>query len=162
GVMIPKDFDDFLKAYQRGARHLDEGTGLRQLAAPLDKVLNVPATDKDGRFQVTGTGVGRLVGLELKHPALAQSNILVVTREGLEREPTNRGPLKSGGARRDSPPPLHAPSFEYVVEPTRIIQGIVREAESGKPVAGATVQTAGVNSVTDAEGRYRLVGMRKS
>jgi RNA polymerase sigma factor (sigma-70 family) len=162
GLMIPKDFDDFLKAYQRGARHLDEGTGIRQLSVPLDKVLTGQPTDKDGRFQVTGAGVGRLVGLEVKHPALAQSNILVVTHEGLDIEPINKGILQNLGARRDSPPPLHAPSFEYVVEPTRVIQGIVRETESGKPVAGATVQTAGAKSVTDAEGRYRLVGMRKS
>jgi hypothetical protein len=160
--MIPKDFDDFLKAYQRGVRHLDEGTGLRQLAAPLDKVLNVPATDKDGRFQVTGAGVGRLVGLEVKHPALAQSVILVVTREGLDLEPVNKAILQNLGARRDTPPPLYGLTFQYVVEPTRVIEGTVREAITGSPVAGAKVEAAGVTSVTDADGRYRLAGMRKT
>jgi RNA polymerase sigma factor (sigma-70 family) len=162
GVMVPKDFDDFLKAYQRGVRHLDEGTGLRQLAGPLTKVINVPASDKDGRFQVAGAGVGRLVVLEVKHAAMAQSIVPVVTREGLDIEPINKAILQNLGARRDAVPLLYGLSFEYVVEPTRIIQGTVREAGSGKPVAGATVQTAGVTSVTDVEGRYRLAGMRKA
>jgi hypothetical protein len=162
GVMVPKDLDDFLKAYQRGARHLDEGTGLRQLAVPLNKVLNVSATDKDGRFQVTGAGVGRLVGMEVKHPALAQSVIPVITSEDVDIGPINKAILQNPEARRDSISPLYGLSFEHVVEPTRVIEGIVREADGGKPVARATVQAAGVASVTDAEGRYRLAGMRKS
>jgi protocatechuate 3,4-dioxygenase beta subunit len=160
-VLVPKDLDDLLKAYQRGVRHFDEGTGLRQLAVPLNKVLNVPASDKDGRFQVTGAGAGRLVVLEAKHAALAHSVIPVVTREGLNIEPINKAILQNLGARRDAVPTLYGLSFEYVVEPRRVIEGTVREAGSGKPVAGATVQTAGVTSVTDAEGRYRLAGMRK-
>ena len=52
--------------------------------------------------------------------------------------------------------------FDYVLNPTRVIAGTVRDRATGKPLAG--VQVAGwgpayVNSLTDRDGRYRLQGL---
>ena len=61
-------------------------------------------------------------------------------------------------------PVLFAPEFDFVGELGRIVQGIVREAGSGRPVAGALVRGNGgygglIWSTTDSQGRYRLEGM---
>src|SRR5262249_37952461 len=63
-------------------------------------------------------------------------------------------------------------SFDHTAAPTRPIVGVVRDRDTGKLLAGVTVQShrfAGTNTggdssvraVTDKDGRYRLVGMPK-
>ncbi|MCA9139900.1 MAG: carboxypeptidase regulatory-like domain-containing protein [Planctomycetales bacterium] len=59
-------------------------------------------------------------------------------------------------------------SIELIVEPTKPIQGIVRDIQSGSPVPGITVYGEEENThrlvraVTDANGRYELTGLPKS
>src|SRR5262249_23262862 len=66
----------------------------------------------------------------------------------------------------------HGANFRYVAGPTKPIVGVVRDRDTKKPLAGVTVQSYklanspyhGVDMVrttTDAQGRYRLVGMPK-
>jgi RNA polymerase sigma factor (sigma-70 family) len=165
GVLAFERLDDFLRAYEREVSHSDEGTKTRRLAVPLSKVLRVTATDKAGRFEVRGVGAERLVGLEVKSAGSAHDTMAVVTRAGLDVKAINRAvaAATARGPEGGRVPLLLGPSFEHVVEPTRAIEGAVREAGSGKPVAGAIVSTAGAGTaVADALGRYRLVGMRKA
>jgi len=59
------------------------------------------------------------------------------------------------------PPVLYGPSLEYVAMPERIVEGVVREAGSGKllpgvHVSGGTGYGSQVGAITDKEGRYRL------
>ena len=72
--------------------------------------------------------------------------------------------------RQQSRTTYHARRFEYAAEPTRPIEGVVRDKDTGKPIAGVTIQSdkfAGTNTsgdgsvrtVTDQDGRYRLMGM---
>jgi RNA polymerase sigma factor (sigma-70 family) len=162
GVMAFERLDDFLRVFQKESKHIDEGTGARRLDFPLNDVLHVHPTDKDGRFEMKGIGVERLVGLRVKNAALADSPMLVVTRASFDAKSYAKDLLRGRGERV---PPLFGPSFEHVVERAeakRAIEGTVREAGSGKAVAGATVQALGVLTRTDAQGRYRLVGMRKA
>ncbi len=163
GVMAFERLDDFLRVFQKETKHVDEGTGARRLNLPLNDVLRVPTTDKDGRFEVKSVGVERLVGIEVKGAAVAPSMVLVVTREKFDAKSYLKSTLRRDG---DGVPPLFGPSFEHVVDravatTTLAIEGTVREAGSGKPVADATVSAAGVTAITDARGHYRLAGMRK-
>ncbi len=57
--------------------------------------------------------------------------------------------------------------FDHVAEPSRPIVGVVRDKDSGKPLAGAVVRSSRgignpgrfVRTTTDAEGRFRLTGL---
>jgi RNA polymerase sigma factor (sigma-70 family) len=154
--------DDFLFFFQRERKHFDELPGTRWLRLPLNSMLRVKPTDKDGRFEIAGIGVERLVGLEVKSPAIIEDMMLVVTRENFDSKEYLKNLLRSSGERV---PPLFGLSFEHVVEraeANRAIEGTVREAGSSRPVAGAVVQALGISTRTDAAGRYRLVGLRKT
>ena len=60
--------------------------------------------------------------------------------------------------------------FGHVAEPSRPITGVVRDKDSGQPLAGVVVRGTGslseayhfVQTTTDEEGRYRLVGLEHS
>ncbi len=159
GVMAFERLDDFLRVFQRETNHFDEGTGARRLNVPLDDVLHVKPTDKDGRFEIHGVGVERLVRLLVKGEARATGVIFIATRASFDAKSFARSAVRRDG---DRTPPLFGPTFEHVVtrattQPT--IEGVVREP-GGKPVVGATVVAGGASTVTDAQGHYRLVGMR--
>jgi RNA polymerase sigma factor (sigma-70 family) len=159
-VIVPAKLDDILAALPRGNRAV-ETMSAKQLTLSLNTALRVTVSDKDGRFEIAGAGGERLLYLTAKHPALAASMFLVVTRQGLDVKAINRAIAATG---RSAEVPLLGPSFEHVAEPNRLIEGTVREAGTGKPVAGATVGVYGNmgTALSDAHGRYRLSGLHKS
>src|SRR5262249_38288657 len=62
--------------------------------------------------------------------------------------------------------PLFGPTFDLVTAATRAVEGTVRDAATGKPLAGMRVSTlvgydSPVMATTDAQGRYRLAGLPK-
>jgi beta-lactamase regulating signal transducer with metallopeptidase domain/protocatechuate 3,4-dioxygenase beta subunit len=142
---------------------------------PMEKKLRIseaggpfPAveTGRDGRFEIQGLGLERMGGLMVKAPALAQTRINVVLRKGFDPRPLNETVRRrwTDMLRPGKAPVLFAPEFEFVGELGRIVQGTVREAGSGRPVAGALVRGNGgsgglIWSTTDAQGWYRLEGM---
>jgi RNA polymerase sigma factor (sigma-70 family) len=160
GIVEVPNLEAFLRAYQRELRHLDEGTGTRTLSLPQTPVVHVTPSDKDGWFTIRGIGAERLAVLQLTKATLAQSSLVVLTRAGFDArtvvQPTRQSDVGN------QVPPLFGPSFEQVVEPTRVIEGTVRDAGTGKPVAGARISAGGAAAVTDAQGHYRLAGMRKN
>jgi RNA polymerase sigma factor (sigma-70 family) len=163
GIMAFERLDDFLRAYKREDRHADEGTGSQRLNMSLDSVLNVKPTDKDGRFEIAGLGVERLVGLEVKSDIVARNPMLVVMRPDFDAKAFLKDAIRPDKEQVR----LFGPSFEHVVEraaaaQASAIEGIVREADGGKPVAGASIQALGVSTVTDARGHYRLAGLRRT
>jgi beta-lactamase regulating signal transducer with metallopeptidase domain/5-hydroxyisourate hydrolase-like protein (transthyretin family) len=123
-------------------------------------------TDDDGRFRITGLGRDRLVLLELKSPTVAFQRVQVVTR-----------PMaRVDGRRLDEPgiqdSAFHGAECTIVAQPALPIEGVIRDAENGRPIAGATVtavQVAGsrfsieglINATSDEQGRYRLIGLPK-
>jgi RNA polymerase sigma factor (sigma-70 family) len=137
-------------------------------------------TDKDGKFRLTGLGRERLVELVVRGPATEQVELMVVTRPGVDAKALSK-PIKKdmaapGGEPRfllpvlDGPSLLYGPSFEYLIGPTKPVAGVVRDKATGKPVAGVRIvgRASGVSyantsieTVTDAKGRYRLMGLRK-
>jgi RNA polymerase sigma factor (sigma-70 family) len=124
-------------------------------------------TGVDGRFRLTGIGRERVVSLKIEGPTMVPSfgNEYARTRPG----PTYRIPLD-----RNAPEygtlVFHGAAFDYAAAPTRPIVGTVRDKDAGTPLAGVTIRSdrfAGnivsgrdhVRATTDADGRYRLVGM---
>jgi RNA polymerase sigma factor (sigma-70 family) len=125
-------------------------------------------TDAEGRFQLKGVGRERLIHLTLEGPTIAQERLSAYTRPG---KPIHAGMFARNpdGGRLT----YYGADFDHTAAPTRPIVGVVRDKDTGKPLAGVTVQSdkfAGTNvsgdssvrTVTDKDGRYRLVGMPKA
>jgi RNA polymerase sigma factor (sigma-70 family) len=157
GLVALDKLDDFLRLIERGVDHVDESTVTRQLNLPLNGVLGVKPTDKDGVFELRGVGAERLALLELKDPAIAPGTIVVVARPGFDAKNLFKAPVRSDGVRL---PRFVGPSFDHVVlRPSgSAVEGQVREAGSGKPVAGAVVRAGSYSAVADAGGHYRVEG----
>jgi beta-lactamase regulating signal transducer with metallopeptidase domain len=132
-----------------------------------ENVRREATTDKDGRFRFEGLGRERVVGLTIQGDSVAFTTIDVVTRK--------TEPILARGF-----PDMHGPGaqtvygadFTYTARPGRPVEGVVRDARTKQPMAGVSVESwrfAGsdfvsiqqLKSVTDAHGRFRLVGMPK-
>ena len=119
-------------------------------------------TGADGRFTIRGVGTERIAGLRIEGPAIRTTFERVVTR----RDPTMRVPDFSPG-NVIFPMTFYGARFDHVADPSRPVVGVVRDKDTGKPIAGASVrstQTIGYSyrfaqTTTDTEGRYRLNGL---
>jgi RNA polymerase sigma factor (sigma-70 family) len=123
-------------------------------------------TGADGRFEVTGCGAERVVLLDVSGPGIAKATAWVVTREGLDVRSINKAAAERMPAPpvRGSDPVLFGPTFDFVAGPARPVEGVVRDAGTGTPLAGIRVSAivgwdCQVSAVTDARGRYRLDGL---
>jgi RNA polymerase sigma factor (sigma-70 family) len=134
---------------------------------------NTWTSDGDGRFEVKGVGRDRLGLLFFHSPALADSSVYVMARpdklRGLSSPQRNRATDTMGHAVKSLSfdPRVVGATFELVFGPTKPITGVVRLKGSGKPLAGVPVHGSesatgtSVSARTDAEGRFRLVGLPK-
>ncbi|HLJ98161.1 MAG TPA: sigma-70 family RNA polymerase sigma factor [Gemmataceae bacterium] len=140
-------------------------TGLRN--SGLAQLFPAVTTDADGRFQLKGIGRERVAGIRIEGPTIEMQQVRVMTRSG-ER-------MKVLAFRRNPRGYVltyYGATFEHYAAPTKPIVGVVRDKDIGKPLAGVTIRSdkwAGTNvsgdgqlqTVTDQDGRYRLVGMPK-
>jgi hypothetical protein len=119
-------------------------------------------TGPDGRFRITGIGRGRIATLQLDGPTIETTCFDVRTWPGAPIHlPAHRSP------RSYAPWTVYGATFEHVAGPTRAIEGVVRDRETGRPLADILVygqqsaprQASTVRTMTDAQGRYRLVGL---
>ena len=118
-----------------------------------------------------GVGRDRVVCLEFRGPMIEKAYLYAMARES--RKPPKVRPQPNRDAsmmmRIGQPPAiaLVGATFEHVAGPTKPITGVVRSKATGRPVAG--VQILGtepatrteVSTLTDAQGRFRLVGLPK-
>lgn len=144
------------------ANHLDY-----EAAAPVEEKVRETTTDAEGRFRLDGFTEERVVNLSIQGPTITRGSLTVVTRR--------TGPVPARGF-----PSLHASGteivygadFTHTAIPGRPIEGMVRDAKTGTPLAGLDVYSyryAGsdfigikdLKATTDAEGRFRLEGMPK-
>ena len=74
---------------------------------------------------------------------------------------------------KSTPLIIHSRRFEYSAAPTKPVEGVVRDKDTGRPIAGLTLHAAvyraqylgpteGIEATTDAQGRYRLIGLPKA
>ena len=137
-----------------------------QLPGIEPAVSTTVTTDANGRFRMIGLGRDRLAVLDLR-----------VCRSRSSGSRWSRGGWSEPWAVQLDEPGLEDSSYygaspTIVVEPGRPIEGIVRDADTKTPIAGAIVtamQLAGsrlsieglLSTVSDAQGHYRLVGLPK-
>ncbi len=116
----------------------------------------------DGRFVIHGIGQERVATLEIHGETIETVQIVVRTRPGATiRVPGYAGPLA------DELITIYGATFEHAAGPTRPIEGVVRDIDTQKPLAGIMIhgeRSIGnpieyVQAITDAQGRYRLVGL---
>jgi RNA polymerase sigma factor (sigma-70 family) len=146
--------EDFGAARKSLPRELG-GDGLARLAV---------TTDKQGHFELRGLGAGRVVSLRLDGPGLAAATIVARTERGPRLD------MSLGSWFSPDPHGCFGADFAVSAAPARPIVGVVRDADTGRPIPGAIVQShrfAGsqvegidiLRTRADAEGRYRLDGM---
>jgi hypothetical protein len=110
-------------------------------------------TDADGRFRLTGIGRGRRTVLGIAGPGIQRDGAQVVTGSF----PKDRPPHYSGY-------PVYDARFEHPCKPGKSISGVVRDIDTGAPLAGIRVLSrTGVHTwgTTDQDGRYRIDGLSK-
>lgn len=124
-------------------------------------------TDADGRFRLEGLGAECLVELTLQGETMAATRIEVATRK--------MDPIPARGFRNQHGPgfqSIHGADFTFTAAPSRPIEGVIKEAKTGRPVADMEVRsnrfagsdfvgTMTLKTKTDAQGRFRLSGMPK-
>ncbi|MBO0696882.1 MAG: sigma-70 family RNA polymerase sigma factor, partial [Zavarzinella sp.] len=137
---------------------------------PLESLHGAGKTDKDGRFGLKGIGAERVAQVEITAPGYGKGNVYVVTRPGLDAGPINKAAhdtippaLRIPG----QPPTLSGSKVEAVLEGTKVIEGTVTDAGTGKPMPGVLVTSgSGYNSqveaTSDQNGKYRLTGLVKN
>jgi RNA polymerase sigma factor (sigma-70 family) len=124
-------------------------------------------TDAEGRFEIKGVGRERVVHLVLEGATIARGRVSVYTRPGKPIHALEFARNPEGGQLH-----YYGSAFDHLAAPTRPIVGVVRDKDTGQPLAGVTIQSdqfagsnvsgdSSVRTVTDKEGRYRLVGMPK-
>ncbi|HEX4072631.1 MAG TPA: M56 family metallopeptidase [Planctomycetaceae bacterium] len=120
-------------------------------------------TDRDGRFVLGGIGADRGALLEIRGETIAYAQFSIDTRT------SRAAPLEPGMSETVR---VFGTNFTFEAAPTKPIEGTVRDADTGQPLAGVAIVSeamAGmrvkpfdvVRTVTDAQGRYRLVGLPK-
>jgi RNA polymerase sigma factor (sigma-70 family) len=127
-------------------------------------------TDKEGRFEIKGAGDDRLLSVSVEGDAIERTSVRIATVADFDPKTLPAAPkLPPGRLPLPTTPPLYGPVFDHPARPTQVVTGVARDKKTGKPLAnvGVTGVVPGSweNSVhvrTDAEGRYRLVGLPKA
>ena len=126
-------------------------------------------TDADGRFRIEGLGRDTMASLEISGQKTALKQVEVLARV-MER---TAGVPRHAEFVGFAEPGTYGANCTIAVEPSRPIEGLVRDAETRRPIPGAVVtlhQLSGslialdgtVLTQTDAQGRYRLTGLPKA
>src|SRR5262249_5763436 len=100
------------------------------------RLFPTAVTDAEGRFRITGLGRERVAALTLHAPAIAITQVSGRARLGT--------PIHAGSfAHNPGGPQLtyYGAAFDPPEAPTRPITGVVRDPDTGKPLAGVTIQS---------------------
>jgi protocatechuate 3,4-dioxygenase beta subunit len=143
----------------------------RQLSKYLiqsSAVVEGARTDAAGRFQIRGVGRDRVASLRVVGPTIEHRVLFVLCRPGLDVK-TLPQPEARPGMGRATLPAVHGLTFDHIARPTRPIVGKVIDRATGKGLAGMHIFGHGAGAwwgdeartVTDAEGKFRLIGLPK-
>jgi RNA polymerase sigma factor (sigma-70 family) len=169
-VYVPakENLDGYLAGWLRDLRE-NLATPQKRLYVPLDGITGAVVTDRDGRFTLHGAGAERIVHVTFSG-GVARSTPYVITRPGFDPKPYNDVLHKK--EHEDLRVlnrflGLHAPSLTFVAEPGKTVEGVVKDAATGKPLAGFRLSAlVGFGeqavAVSGADGTYRLDGLPKN
>jgi protocatechuate 3,4-dioxygenase beta subunit len=121
-------------------------------------------TGADGRFRIAGIGRERVATLEIQGPTIETVHVEVRTRPGATIRILRYPEHPEEGSTT-----IYGATFEHIAGPTRPIEGVVRDKDTGAPLAGIMVhgerelapgsRLQYVQAITDAQGHFRLVGL---
>ena len=136
------------------------GSALLSLVQPV-------VTDTKGKFTIAGIGDGRIARLLVEGKTIASEKIFVRSEPGEIIEL-----LEQRSFSKKKKFTYYPNKLSFIASPTAPITGTVRDAESKEPLAGVTIKSQKrhgnslnglgadfVRTVTDKDGKYRLVGM---
>lgn len=128
--------------------------------------------DADGKFEIQGVGLGRLLGLSFEASGIESAACRVVLDPDFDRKKVTQpseATMPGGGFQPG--PALYGPTFTHTAKPSQRIIGIVTDARTGKPIAGVQVNGSpngphwyenGSNTTSDAAGKFVLDRIAKS
>lgn len=125
------------------------------------------STGKDGRFKLEGLGPEVVADLVVSGPGIATEQLVATNHPGPELR------FVREGFRGTETTIIHPTGFQVATLPSKVVEGVVRDKDTGKPIANVNVQGAvydpqslipnhNVSVLTDAEGRYKLAGLAKA
>jgi RNA polymerase sigma factor (sigma-70 family) len=120
-------------------------------AGPLPGQSATFTTDRNGRIDFRGTGADRVVLFKLEGARIATQGVSVMAAAAAKKDPRGRTVAYGAGS-------------DVVANASRAIRGVVRDQQTGKPLAGVVVGRPGtdwVRTTTDRDGRYELRGCDK-
>lgn len=165
---LPKDGDlsPWIAALKNGEPAWTAHTKAGESCEP--RLIGLPdklMTQDDGTFSIRGLGKERIVTLAFDGEEVSHREARAITRrlETVQRVIT---PSTS------EVEPVFGSTFTFIADPARLIEGTVKDAATGKPLAGVSIESyklAGYPFVnnrvlktrSDAEGHYRLAGAPK-
>lgn len=176
------DPSSMLRALEKGgageqvfilAPHFQKQWGLELVDRRLIDLPEHVVTDQSGEFEIRGLGKDRVIHFALNGGDVAWRTIKAIGRETDPIQPSDRAPAGE---------PLYGSKFQVAVPPSRPVEGTVVDAETGKPLAGVSVEMERprshrlgramamhtnrpltvVQTTTDESGHFRLRGMAKT
>ncbi|HKB04625.1 MAG TPA: sigma-70 family RNA polymerase sigma factor [Gemmataceae bacterium] len=121
-------------------------------------------SDKDGRIKLTGIGRGRVAFVRIDGPGIESHMVWIMTAN----HDTVRVPQHPNAFSLFADQPVYGPKADIAVAPCTPVEGMVKDLDTGKPIAGATVfnllnapygmPREKVETKTDGQGHYRLDG----
>lgn len=178
GIGVPKkgDLTEFLEDLKGGSGGNDAESNFLT-TVEFSHFCPPVKTGADGRFQIRGIGGERLAQLTISGPTIETRQVMVRTRRGETMHKWAWAAYPPDDRQnRNRRLTYYGAEFEHAAAPTKPIIGVVRDKDTGKPLANAIIQsgkapggsiglrTDGHNplrTVTDKDGRYRLVGLAK-
>ena len=118
------------------------GPESREPGIALDAVPALPdgvVTDADGRFRIAGLGRDVLADLTLSGPTIALKRVRSYTSRSSR---VSARAARPRGAQGLNDRATHGAHCTIAVEPTRPIEGFVRDADTNEPIPGAVVTAA--------------------
>ena len=124
-------------------------------AGPEERQL-AATSDAQGRFRLGGIGAEQVLTLTIHGPTIASMAVSVITRR--------TEPIAACGSW------IYGAEFVVKASTTRPVEGFVMDAQSRQPLGGVEIRTdqlpgpawissEGLRTITDANGRFRLVGL---
>ncbi len=159
--------------WPRGPYLAIQRENLKRLHMPkLGGLPRTVRTDADGRFEITGVGRGRLLGLIFEGDGIETAACRVVTDPAFDpkkvEQPTHA--TMPGGSFQPGPV-LYGPTFTHTGRPSQPITGTVTDAKTGKPISGVQVNASPdgphwyenyTYTKTDGDGKFVAKGIAKT
>jgi len=167
GILRPSSgtLDEWLDALkkERAADSVQSRTLRSWSGDDIPALFPSVVADREGRFTLKGVGRERIAALLVGGPGIETRFEYSATRD----MPAVKVPRAKGAYNPIREVVYHGAAPELAAGPGREVVGTVRDKDSGRPLAGITVQTTFgfgkpfryLTTTTDARGDYRLSGL---